>query len=192
MADIVKTKNKGQCELATGSDIEAISDIVRTALKNTGGRPAVFPNTKEGIQDFRTQSISYFDYVAQVNAGREAEKAVIPDVENWATYLGLTRQSIFRYEQRSEEWKDTIQLFKNAIASYKKEMALHYKIPPMVFAFDMANNHNYINTSEFKMTVEAVPTKEQEQKAALETEIRENGLIWDEAAQTYIEDKGAY
>lgn len=192
MADIVKTKNKGQCELATGSDIEAISDIVRTALKNTGGRPAVFPNTKDGIQDFRTQSISYFDYVAQVNAGREAEKALIPDVENWSAYLGLTRQSIFRYEQRSEEWKDTIQLFKNAIAAYKKEMALHYKIPPMVFAFDMANNHNYINTSEFKMTVEAVPTKEQEQKAALETEIRENGLIWDETTQTYIEDKGAY
>ena len=130
--------------------------------------------------------------MAQVNAGREAEKALIPDVENWATYLGLTRQSIFRYEQRSEEWKDTIQLFKNAIAAYKKEMALHYKIPPMIFAFDMANNHNYINTSEFKMTVEAVPTKEQEQKAALETEIRENGLIWDETTQTYIEDKGAY
>ena len=31
MADIVKTKNKGQCELATGSDIEEIIDIVRTA-----------------------------------------------------------------------------------------------------------------------------------------------------------------
>ena len=192
MADIVKTKNKGQCELATGSDLETISDIVRTALKNTGGRPAVFPNTKEGIQDFRTQSISYFDYVAQVNAGREAEKAVIPDIENWATYLGLTRQSIFRYEQRSEEWKQTIQLFKNAIASVKKQLGLHYKIPPMIFAFDFANNHGYVNTNEFKLTVEPAQDKEQEERSALEAEIRENGLIWDETTHTYIEDKGVY
>ena len=99
MTEIVKTKNKGQCELAVGSDLEAISDIVRTALRNTKGRPAVFPNSEQGIQDFRTQSIAYFDYVAAVNAGRESEKAVVPDVENWATYLGLTRQSIFKYEQ---------------------------------------------------------------------------------------------
>ena len=108
MTEIVKTKNKGQCELAVGSDLEAI------------------------------------------------------------------------------------QLFKNAIAAYKKEMALHYKIPPMVFAFDMANNHNYINTSEFKLSLETAPTKEQEQRTALEAEIKESGLIWDEVTQTYIEDKGVY
>lgn len=190
MTEIVKTKNKGQCELAVGSDLEAISDIVRTALRNTKGRPAVFPNSEQGIQDFRTQSIAYFDYVAAVNAGRESEKAVVPDVENWATYLGLTRQSIFKYEQRSEEWKNTVQLFKNAIAAYKKEMALHYKIPPMIAAFDFCNNHGYVNTSEFKMTVEAAPTKEQEQRTALEAEIKESGLIWDEVTQTYVEDKG--
>ncbi len=192
MAEIVKTKNKGQCELATGTDLEAVSDIICTALKNTGGRPAVFPNTKEGLQDFRNQSIAYFEYLSQVNAGRESEKAVIADVESWSAFLGLTRQSIFRYEQRSEEWKDTIQLFKNAIATYKKQMALHYKIPPMVFAFDMANNHGYINTSEFKVEVAAVPTKEQEQRTALEAEIKENGLIWDENTQSFIEDKGVY
>ena len=71
-------------------------------------------------------------------------------------------------------------------------MALHYKIPPMVFAFDMANNHGYINTSEFKVEVAAVPTKEQEQRTALEAEIKENGLIWDENTQSFIEDKGVY
>jgi hypothetical protein len=192
MAEIVKTKNKGTCELAVGSDLEAISDIVRASLRNTGGRPAIFPNTEQGIADFRTQSMAYFDHVAKVNAGREAEKAMIPDIESWATFLGLTRQSIFRYEKRSPEWNDTIQLFKNAIAAYKKQMGMHYKIPPMVLAFDFCNNHQYCNTSEFKMTVEAVPTKEQQERQALETEIRESGLVWDSETNSYIEDKGAY
>lgn len=194
MADtrIVKTKNKGQCELATGSDMEAISDIVLTSLKNTGGRPATYQDSEKGLQDFRQQSIAYFEYIKQVNAGKETEKAVIPDIENWAVFLGITRQTIFRYEQRGEMWRETIQIFKNAIASYKKEMALRYRIPPMIAAFDFCNNHGYVNTSEFKMTVEAVPTKEQQEKQQLEAEIKESGLIWDEETQQFIEDKGAY
>ena len=51
---------------------------------------------------------------------------------------------------------------------------------------------NYINTSEFKLSLETAPTKEQEQRTALEAEIKESGLIWDEVTQTYVEDKGVY
>lgn len=192
MADIVKTKNKGQCELATGSDLEAIGNVVRFSLKRSGGRPAIFSSSQQGLEEFRKKSIEYFDYVAAVNQGKEAEKALVPDIESWATYLGTTRQSIFRYEQRGREWRETIQLFKNAIASVKKQLGLHYKIPPMIFAFDFANNHGYVNTNEFKLTVEPAQDKEQEKRSVLEAEIRENGLIWDETTHTYIEDKGVY
>ena len=43
----------------------------------------------------------------------------------------------------------------------------------MVFAFDMANNHNYMNTSEFKMTVEQEDTKERADKEYEKWEIED-------------------
>lgn len=189
MGEIIKTKNKGEYEVCQGTEVEAIGNMMISSLRQTGGRPPVFQNNEQGLEDFRRLSIEFFENIARENEQRGADEAVIPDIELWSGYLGLTRMTLLRYEKRGSEWAETIQYFKNLIAAFKKQLGLRYKIPPMVFAFDMANNHGYHNTNEFKLTADFVPTKEQSERQQLEQEIADNGLVWNETTGEFEEKR---
>ena len=77
------------------------------------------------------------------------------DIESWACFLGITRATIASYERtRGEYWQQFIAVVKNGIAAAKKEAAFHGQLQPMIAVFDLANNHNYKNTNEFKLEVE--------------------------------------
>ena len=83
------------------------------------------------------------------------EKKVMVDIESWACFLGITRATIASYERtRGEYWQQFIAVVKNGIAAAKKEAAFHGQLQPMIAVFDLANNHNYKNTNEFKLEVE--------------------------------------
>ena len=146
--EMVTTKNKGQCLPLAKDDLTAIVDtIIYCSLQNRG-RPSEYPNTDEGLDLFNNKTIEYFEYINNINKGAELERQLIPDIENWAMFLGITRTTIFNYERRGIEWQNCIQYYKNAIASIKKQLALNYKIPPMVYVFDATNNHGYVNSNE--------------------------------------------
>lgn len=183
--EIVKTKNKGECVQVVGDDLEGISNMVLSAFCSSGGTPARYPNTAEGLQAFRDRTREFFEHIVQVNKENRLEKGVIPDIELWTGYLGITRTTVFNYEhKRGGEWSETIRYIKNLIAAYKKQMGLTYKIPPMIMAFDFCNNHNYVNTSEFKITTEVV-NGESEQRRIIDEELKENGLRWNEDTQSF-------
>lgn len=184
--EIVKTKNKGTCIQVVGDDLESVSNIIISALKNSGGRPSEYPDNQHGLEMFRQKSIEFFEHVAAVNEQSGLEKGLIPDIELWCTWLGVTRMTVNNYERkRGTEWVETIALFKNVIATYKKEMALHYRIPPMVMAFDFTNNHGYYNTSEFKVITEQGTTEESKQRIAIDEELKQSGLRWNEDTQSF-------
>lgn len=183
--EVVKTKNKGTYLQAVGDDLEGVSNLIITSIKNLGGRPSEFPDTQQGLEMFRQKSIEFFEHVAAVNEKSGLERAIIPDIELWASWLGVTRQTIFNYEsRRGTEWRETIQMIKNMIASYKKQMGLTYKVPPMILAFDFCNNHGYHNTSEFKITAEQ-GTAEDKQRIAIDEELKQSGLRWNEDTQSF-------
>ena len=101
-----------------------------------------------------------------------------------AVFLGITRQTLNAYERRGGQWAECIQYAKNVIASLKKQLALNYKIPPMIFAFDFANNHSYVNTNEFRITAQnTIPIDEGVN--SLERRIVDAGLVWDETAHEW-------
>ena len=168
-------------------DMTAILDLTIESSMKRLGRPANYPNDAAGLNNFIKKSIEFFEYVNQVNEDPDAEKRLIPDIEAWAVYMGVCRQTIFQYERRGGDWETTIAYFKNAIAAVKKQLAFHYKIPPMVSIFDLANNHGYVNTSEYKLTT---PANEIRTTQTLENEIRAAGLIWDADAGEFIPDRG--
>lgn len=183
--EMVTTKNKGTCIQVVGDDMEGISNIIITAYKNLGGRPAEYPDSEEGLEKFRQKTIEFFEHVAAVNEENGLEKGVIPDIELWCSFLGITRTTVFNYEhKRGGEWSETIQYIKTLIAAYKKQAGLTYKIPPMILAFDFCNNHNYHNTSEFKITAEPA-SEETKQRQAIDEELKENGLRWNEDTQSF-------
>ena len=184
MNTIKPYKNKGECLSATGNDLAEISDFIASSLKSSGGKPSQYPDTPQGLEHFRQRSIEFFEHLAAVNEGKEVEQAVFADIELWAAFLGVTRQAIWYYERRGNDWRDTIQMFKNAIAALKKQAGLHYKIPPMVMAFDFCNNHGYVNTSEFKITTEPL-TKDEMERKDIDELIKENGLRWNEDTKSF-------
>lgn len=152
-------KRKGYApDLSDSDNISAVTNILLETLK--AGRPAAYEDSIEGLEAFKQATISYLEYVQQTNKSG-IEKKVMVDIESWACFLGITRATIVNYERtRDEYWQQFISIVKNGIAAAKKEAAFHGQLQPMIAVFDLANNHNYKNTNEFKLeTVPKEPEK---------------------------------
>lgn len=171
------------CKPLETDDMTAILDMAIEVSTARMGRPAEYPFTAGGLDDFTNKTIDYFEYVNTINANPDLERKLIPDIENWAMFLGITRQTLWTYEQRGGEWKACISYYKNCIAAVKKQLALNYKIPPMVYVFDATNNHGYVNSNEFKLT----PGKSEagDKKDNIDEQIRAAGLVWNEELKEF-------
>ena len=171
--------------IGTDNTLEAVLNMTIESLKM--GRPPAYPETEQGLEDFKRTTIDYFQYVKDTNANPNIDKKLVPDVEALCTFLGITRNTLLTYEkQRGGSWQDFIKQTKNAIAACKKELAFHQQIPPVVAMFDLTNNHSYVNTSEFK--IEAISDKPQERQLSIEEQVQQAGLVWDEEKGEFIPD----
>ena len=182
-AEIKPYKNKGTCLPLDTDDMTAILTMTIAKSNERLGRPFHYPPSNQGLETFIQNTIDYFEYVNDINSNPELERKLIPDIENWCVFLGITRQTLFNYERRGPEWYDCIQYYKNAISSVKKQLALNYKIPPMVYVFDATNNHGYVNSNEFKLTAQTEYVEKDTN--ALEREIVERGLVWNEETKEF-------
>lgn len=107
-------------------------------IRHAGGRPRKI----ETVEELREGIERYIDHI-QTSAA--AGVPLIPDVEGLALFLGISRSTLFEWQKaRPGEFSDTIKTTLNAIAAYKKQLALTGKIPPIVFATDFNNNHGYV------------------------------------------------
>ena len=150
-------------------DLSAVLDI---AIKTLRGRKVTYEAHTEGLQAFINKSLEYLEYVQKVNEDPEVEHKLIADVEGWCVYCGITRTTIATYSRRDGDWQRFIELFREAIASFKKQAALSYRTPQMIAVFDLANNHGYKNTSEFKLSSDNNQDEtEQERKRTLEAQL---------------------
>lgn len=163
------------------NDMTAILDMTIEVSTKRAGRPAEYPNTKQGLDEFIQCTIDYFEYVNAINANPDLERKLIADIESWSVYLGITRKTLWMYEQRGGEWADCIQYYKNAIGAVKKQLALNYKIPPMIYVFDATNNHNYVNSTEFKLD----NSGGQLITATADETARVSDLIWNDITKRY-------
>ena len=146
-------KRKGYApDLSDCDNISAVTQILLDTVK--AGRPPAYQETEHGLEEFRQKTLEYINHVQAINSGDDDSKKVIVDIESWACYLGITRATIATYERtRDSDWKQFIAVVKNGIAAVKKEAAFHGQMQPMIAVFDMANNHDYKNTNEFKLNV---------------------------------------
>lgn len=146
------------------------------------GRPAEYPATQKGLDDFVQQTIDYFEHVRTVNSDPELKQKIIPDVESWSVFLGISRVTLWKYAKRNKEWAETIDYYKTVIQATRKQLAACYKIPPAVFVFDSVNNFDYLNVTEFKINT-TVQTEEVHNN--IDDQLRENNLTWNEETGTF-------
>lgn len=147
-------------ETMEGDELDAIlSSALDRPRSRRCGAPQAFENSEDGLKEFQVASRSYFAQVRDIN--RRGEMRLIPDVESWATYLGITRKTILNYEKRGEDWQNAIAFYKGIITACKKQLALAGKMPPVLAIFDLTNNSDYVNASEFRLSAEAAPEAKQ-------------------------------
>lgn len=167
-------KRKGYApDLSDCDNISAVTQILLETVK--AGRPPAYPETEQGIEKFRKKTLEYINHVQGINSGDDDSKKVIVDIESWACYLGITRATIASYERtRNNDWKQFIAVVKNGIAAVKKEAAFHGQMQPMIAVFDMANNHDYKNTNEFKLNV----SPSEDERKVLPADAKIDLLAW--------------
>jgi hypothetical protein len=74
---------------------------------------------------------------------------LVPDVEGFCSFAGISRETLNNWETaRPGAYSDTIKRLKTSIAAFKKQLAFAGKIPPIVFATDMNNNHGYTQAAQ--------------------------------------------
>ncbi len=133
------------------ADLGALLDV---SIEQIGSRQvkgkAIYDNSGSGLNNFLEATKHYFEYIRDAN--KSNEEKLIPDVEGWCIFLGITRQTALNYSKRSSEWEESISYIKDAILAAKKQLAFRFRIPPVVYLNDVSNNHGYLNTSEFKIT----------------------------------------
>lgn len=166
--DYRRFKEGRDYEKQTGPDMVTLCDMMSRGIfgeeeteereKGKGGRPRKY----ETVEDLQEGIKKYLVYIAEKNA---AGVALIPDVEGLALFLGVSRSTLYEWQNsRPGEYSDTIKRTLNAIAAAKKQLALMGKIPPLVFATDFNNNHGYTQQQNIEITaarkLEQLPTKE--------------------------------
>ena len=148
-------------ERARGDDIES---VVTLAIETAeGNKIHGYSNDDAGLSEFKRQSIDFLKYIREQNqiADDEGKRRLLPSIEAWATFAGISRQTILTYQKcRSEEWQDFITWMKNALQGCKSQLAHCGKIPPLIYIFDSVNNSGYQNTAQVQVT----PIAEKEEK----------------------------
>lgn len=166
--DYRRFKEGRDYEKQTGPDMVTLCDMMSRGIfgeeeteereKGKGGRPRKYETAEELQEGIK----KYLLYIAEKNA---AGVALIPDVEGLALFLGVSRSTLYEWQNsRPGEFSDTLKRTLNAIAAAKKQLALMGKIPPLVFATDFNNNHGYTQQQNIEITaarkLEQLPTRE--------------------------------
>jgi len=137
------------------SDTESLlSLIIQTGDEMRVNGQAKYENSPEGLQKFKERTTDYFRFLLEQNKRADDlnEVRLLPSVESWSLYLGVSRVCILQYEKRGDAWLQYIQWVKNAIVSVKLQLAENHKLQPLLFLFDTLNNSPmYRNTNQIEL-----------------------------------------
>lgn len=102
------------------------------------------PPNYETVEQLVEAISDYANWIKTQNNLNNAH--LIPDVEGMCSFIRVPRATVLSWERRDTRgFGYTISLARDWIATCKKQMALKGEIPPLIFATDMNNNHDYVN-----------------------------------------------
>ena len=137
-------------------------EITPEGVRVRTGRPRKYETPGALLDRFD----KYIDYIEE----KRSEGAyIIPDVEGFTLYAGITRVTLLEWEAtRGVAFSNAIKTIKNSIAAYKKQLAMRGEIPGLVYAIDMNNNHGYVQqqTIDIKASdrLEGLPSRAEIEK----------------------------
>lgn len=129
------------------------------------------------VQELRQKVDDYFDIHIPSTDN-------IPDVEDFAVYLGCTRETLHKYENcnssldeaKALQIADTLKSAKARIFAIQKQFAFRNQINASVFMFSAKNNHNYADKLESTVKIDADVTSRLHQMSDAELETLRSSL----------------
>ena len=113
MGAYAKKYSKVDSEPGEMADLSALLEVsIEQIGSRVRGRPPVYENTEEGLQAFLEATRGYFEYIRDANSVNEEK--LIPDVEGWAIFIGVTRQTVLSYAKRGDAWNEAIEYIKDS------------------------------------------------------------------------------
>lgn len=133
----------------TGSELTEMYRLAKENMqtaKSNGGRFTKFEN----VEELQSAIIGYWAYLEK--AAREGIP-VMADLEGMCAFIEVSRKTLTLWEREDYKgFRATIEQAKNDIAAVKKQLGQQGKIPPLVMAMDMNNNHGYTQKQEVVVT----------------------------------------
>ena len=97
------------CKPLVNDDTTAILNMALEVATARMGRPFEYPPTKQGLESFIQNTIDYFEHINAVNSDPELKQKIIPDIESWSVFLGISRVTLWKYAKRNSEWETVIE-----------------------------------------------------------------------------------
>lgn len=146
-------KTSWSVEPVTPDDLTASVEMIIESLDRHKSNKAKYDASETGLKRFQEETEQYFRHILKVNADKPEESHnLIPSVEAWCLYVGISRVTLMKYRQRGGEWEEYIERIKNGIISVKLQLTSTGKLPAIIYMFDACNNGNaYYNTGEYKL-----------------------------------------
>ena len=86
----------------------------------------------------------FIDYIDHLREQAEREIDIIPDVEGFCTYIGISRAK-WKDLQGKKDFSSLISRISTSIAANQKQLGMRGIIPPLVLAMNFNNNFDYLS-----------------------------------------------
>ncbi len=133
-----------------------ISDMIASVCfyRRPGGQR--FTNAPKFVSAYELQGAvdAYFElmYLAAKNGSE-----LIPDVEHLRLFLGISKSTMSRWKRENPEFDDVLSEAYDRVLAVKKQLAMHNKIPQLVYMNDIQNNHGYRQKDRVEEKAEEKP-----------------------------------
>lgn len=141
---------------ASCSDMISILSLVHDSREKEKkcGRPPRF----ESVEQLEAAIADFWEYLERKNA---EGVFLIPDVEGLCSFIRVSRDTFNAWGRENYRgFSAVVEKAKNDIVFCKKQLALRGKIPAVVFAIDVNNNHGYKQKQEIELTPKVATTDE--------------------------------
>ena len=95
--------------------------------------------TKEDIQ------LLYIDYLEHLREAAERGVEIIPDIEGFCAFAGISRRK-WRSLMGQSDFSSLTDVVNTSIASAQKQIGMKGGIPPLVLAMNFNNNFDYLSS----------------------------------------------
>ena len=86
----------------------------------------------------------FIDYIDHLREQAEREIDIIPDIEGFCTYIGISRAK-WKELQGKKDFSALTEVVNTSIAGIQKQYGLKGVIPPLVLAMNFNNNFGYLS-----------------------------------------------